>query len=270
MKAEKILLVLFVIFSLFSCKEDNTINVYSEEDLDKNRGKKIRIIDTLCINQKKKAIEDIKKGKVYTNISEINFTKSYIIDIEYKKIETLLLKKGIQIDTTFFPDCFGRPEGFKKYCYQDIMRKEILKKYGSKLIDSLKSIVEKEYVLNHVDNIYDMHDCDRNSIYQDKRKFKDFFDETKNDFIKSFIYPQGYKYKNENNYSYTDIDFILTKNGKISNLKVESTFQNPENQKHKSYFENFVKKFITGRKWTPAKSSGIVVNGNFRTVFFHK
>ncbi|OOV12311.1 hypothetical protein [Flavobacterium sp. LM4] len=66
------------------------------------------------------------------------------------------------------------------------MRKEILKKYGSKLIDSLKSIVEKEYVLNHIDKIYDMHDCDRNSIYPDKKKFKDFFDETKNDFIRSF------------------------------------------------------------------------------------
>lgn len=256
--------------SLFSCKEDKTVTVYNEEDLFKNKGKKIRIIDTLCLNQEHKAKEDIKNGKIYTNISEINFTKSYTTDIEYKKIETLLLKKGILIDSTFLPNCFGRPKGFKKYCYQDIMRKEILKKYGSKLIDSLKSIVEKEYVLNHIDKIYDMHDCDRNSIYPDKKKFKDFFDETKNDFITSFSYPKGYKFKSEKYFSYTDVDFVLTKNGEISNLKVESKFQNTENQKYKSYFENFVKKFIIEKKWTPAKSSGIVVNGNFRTVFFHK
>jgi hypothetical protein len=182
----------------------------------------------------------------------------------------LLLKKGILIDTTFLPSSIERPEGFSRYCYQDVMRKEISKRYGSNFIDSLKSLVEKEFVLSNVDYVFDMQDCDRNSIYQDKMNFKDFFHETDIDLKKIFIYPKGYKFKNEEYFSYTNIDFVLTKEGKISNLKVESTFQNSENLKYKSYFENFIKNFIKQKRWTPAKSSGIVVNANFRTVFFHQ
>lgn len=104
----------------------------------KNRNLKVTVIDTFCINQKKRAIQDIKKGKLIYFGSDI---------LEFKKLTLLLEKYGIQ--TKDFSRSCVRLGGFQPYCYQDEMRKEIDKRYGENFIDSLSEVAKKQYIMEN-------------------------------------------------------------------------------------------------------------------------
>lgn len=101
----------------------------------KNRNLKVTIIDTFCINQKSRAIKDIKKGKL------IYFgSKNY----EFKKLSEKLGKFGIE--SREFLGRSVRLGGFEPYCYQNEMYKEINRRFGKSFIDSLSEIAKKEFV----------------------------------------------------------------------------------------------------------------------------
>jgi hypothetical protein len=53
-------------------------------------------------------------------------------------------------------------------------------------------------------------------------------------FLKS-EYPEDFEFRNENSYSWISADFILYKDGSITNIDIELTFQNKKNYKYSSY-----------------------------------
>ena len=108
------------------------------------------------------------------------------------------------------------------------------------------------------------------SRYPNTKNYNDMFKKSEIDFFNQFKYPKDYKFKNEEYYSYTTASFLLSKTGKISNLKTEAIFQNPSNKKYKSYFETEVSKFIKTVKFIPAKSCGITVNSKMELNFTNK
>jgi len=71
-------------------------------------------------------------------------------------------------------------------------------------------------------------------------------------------------------YSYRTANFLLSKTGKISALTTEVSFQNPANEKYKSYFETEVAKFIKTVKFIPATSCGITANSKMGLTFTNK
>ncbi|WP_282788119.1 hypothetical protein [Flavobacterium croceum] len=113
--------------------------VYSEMWL-KNKNLKVTVIDTFCINQKKRAIDDIKKGKL------IHFTTEALT---FNKISRLLNKYGIQTQKNY-SRC-ARMSGFDPNCYENEMENEIEKRFGKKFIDSLSEIALKEFVTENPD-----------------------------------------------------------------------------------------------------------------------
>lgn len=127
-------------------KNGNPI-VYSEEVYaqmwTKNRNLKVTVIDTFCINQKARAAEDIKKGKlVYFGFHPY----------EFKKMTKILDGYGIETKEYLRRDV--RIGGFDPYCYEDEMYKEINRKYGENFIDSIFRVAQKEYILEHPDKEY--------------------------------------------------------------------------------------------------------------------
>ncbi len=147
----KVLVLFLLTFILTSCnrkkelekfdKKGNLI-VYSEEVYMnmwiKNRNLKVTVIDTFCINQKSRAIRDIKNGKlVYFGYHPR----------EFKKMSKMLSKYGIEIKE-HLARCV-RKGGFEPYCYHEEMYKEINRKYGENFIDSIFKIAQKEYVLEN-------------------------------------------------------------------------------------------------------------------------
>jgi hypothetical protein len=123
-------------------EENGKLIVYSEEEYakmwTKNRKLSVIVIDTFCINQKYRAIKDIKNGKlIYFGFHPR----------EFKKLTKMLSKYGIETKE-YLGSCI-RVGVFEPDCYQKEMWNEIDKRYGENFVDSLFKIAQKEYILEN-------------------------------------------------------------------------------------------------------------------------
>lgn len=266
MKTPLILILCIITFS--SCKNVKGIDtpiaengnqiVYDEgkwyELWFKDSNIKVEVIDTSCINQRKRALKDISKGKL-----TYFFMGSDIMYRSNNEMKKLLAKYNIGVDSTFTTS-IAPPPGFEYYCYENEMRTAIETQFGNKFIDSLRLQAEKKYVLKYPDKIYKFQDCDTIARYPRASNYREHFDNYRIDYFKDFKYPEGYKFKNEKYYSYTTAEFILYKDGSISDIVIETTFQNPRNEKYRELFDSKMAEFIKNTDWIPAKSAGIIVN----------
>lgn len=152
MKLDFKIVVLFTL--LFSCKENkieyfnyNRV-VYNQDDyLDlwmKDKTIKVEIIDTFCENQTKKAIRDIANN-------QLTYYDTYGY-YEHEELRELL--KKYDIETKRYNRNCVRVASFNLYCYQDLMKNEIEKRYGDTFLDSLWKIAEKNFVLKYPDSLY--------------------------------------------------------------------------------------------------------------------
>lgn len=254
-------------------KSIKTVVLYSENDKIPNTGEPVKVIikDTMCLFERNRALSDIKNGKLKIYFSFLNFRKNFDLD-NYDELDKYLSKYNIVIDTIvdeYSSGCCHNSK-FKRYCYQNTMLTEIESRHGKNFLDSLCNLVEKNFVKKNPNRIYEFTECDMVSRYPNAKNYNDMFEKSKKDFFKQFQYPKEYKYRNEKSYSYTTAYFILSKTGKISDLKTEAIFQNSANEKHKSYFETEVAKFIKSVKFIPAKSCGIAVNSKMKLTFTNK
>jgi hypothetical protein len=145
------LLLIILPLILNSCKQkvelekydkNGNLIVYSEEVYAKmwvkNRNLKVTVIDTFCINQKSKALKDIKNGKlIYFGFHPR----------EFEKMTTILSQYGIE--TKEQSRSCGRLGGFKPNCYEDEMLDEIDRKFGKNFIDSIFKVAQKEFILEN-------------------------------------------------------------------------------------------------------------------------
>ena len=144
----KVIMMLILSLVLNSCNKKDVLDkydkngnliVYNEqvyaEMWTKNRNLKVTVIDTFCINQKDRAIKDIKKGKlVYFGYD----------NYEFKILSKILRKYGIESKESLRRDV--RLGGFEPYCYENEMHKEIDRKFGKSFIDSISEIAKKEFI----------------------------------------------------------------------------------------------------------------------------
>src|SRR5690606_13825107 len=112
-------------------------------------------------------------------------------------------------------------DNFERNCYQKLMKYEVDKilSQNSTSLDSLIAKSEKQYVINHPDEIYKTIDSDDDRL--GRKDYYNFMIKSEIDFIEEYPYPDDYKFKNEKYYSYINADFILMKDGTIENLTVE-------------------------------------------------
>ncbi|MFZ0599455.1 MAG: hypothetical protein WAM46_20880, partial [Flavobacterium sp.] len=132
----RIVIVFLIIFVMNSCVQKEKLEkydkngkliVYSKEVYInmwmKNKKLDVTVIDTFCINQKAKAIKDIKRGKlIYFGF------RPY----EFKILSKMLNKYGIE-SKEYLGSCI-RFGDFKPDCYQNAMWEEISKRYGENFI----------------------------------------------------------------------------------------------------------------------------------------
>lgn len=150
----------FILFLLFlcSCKQtekpiptnlDEPQIVYNQKTYyelwKKNKDLKVKVIDTSCLNGKKRAESDLKKGRLYYFHSKVCY--------EWKEMAELLSEYEIEFKD-YNANHIGPPLGFENDCYEKIMWSEIDKKIGKNTIDSLWKIAERNFVLENPDSIY--------------------------------------------------------------------------------------------------------------------
>ena len=111
----------------------------------KNDTVKSVIIDTACLNQRKRAIKDINNGQLCYYNSFAHY--------EAPQMEEILDKYDIEFED-FYASHFAPPPGFTRYCYEEVMHREIYNKFGENFIDSLWLIAEKQFVLKYPDSTY--------------------------------------------------------------------------------------------------------------------
>ncbi|NMH26980.1 hypothetical protein [Flavobacterium silvaticum] len=146
-------IILFLSLFIISCNKERELQrhdingrliVYNEEVYAnmwaKNRKLNVTVVDTFCINQKTRASDDIKNGKL------IYFSPPAL---EFEKLKNILKVYGIET-RKIYTRC-ARLGGFEPYCYEIEMQHEIEKRYGRQFIDSLSEIALKEFVIENPD-----------------------------------------------------------------------------------------------------------------------
>lgn len=268
-----ILLLIYIILISCSKKQDlkrekkfnDSLIVYSEEDLYKIKTGRIKVIDTLCINEEKKAKEDIKKGKLvysfYFGLGNFEVSNAEMIK--------LLSKYNISVDT--ISGVCSRPlKGFKWNCYKNLMNETINKKFGVKFIDSLRKIADREFIKNNPNFIFGAFDCDTTSRYVTAINYNDFLEKPENDFINGLNYRKIRKTEIKKQKANTEVFFVIFKNGSIGNIKIKSDFSISKNKDFAKYFEKEAINFVKKAKWKPAKYRGIDVNSQMYLNLYNK
>lgn len=249
--------------SFYSVKSD-TISDSLKMEMNKWMVEEKKYLDSACQEETKRANDDIRKNKLVF-FHYFGMVEQYKGNIEMNE---LLKKYNIEVDSAL---TYCTVPSNLQNCYANVMSKEIDKRFGSKFIDSLRNVAEIKYIKKNPDKIFRFEECDWVSRYPGDKSYEEFSKSYERDFWKNVEYPDDFEYrKDKDSYSSMGANFILYKTGKISNIKIDVTFQNKKNYKYSSYFINQLKEFVQNTKWVPAKSSGIPVNSEMEITLFFK
>lgn len=249
--------------SFYSVKSD-TLSDSLEMEMNKWMVEERKYLDSVCQEETKRAKDDIRKNKLVF-FHYFGMVEQYKGNIEMNE---LLKKYNIEVDSAL---TYCTVPLNLQNCYANVMSKEIDKRFGSKFIDSLRNVAEIKYIRKNPDKIFAFEECDWVSRYPGDKSYEEFSKSYDRDFWKTVEYPDDFEYrKDKDSYSSMGANFILYKTGKISNIKIDVTFQNKKNYKYSSYFINRLKEFVQNTKWVPAKSSGIPVNSEMEITLFFK
>lgn len=245
--------------SFYQIKSDTVFNKKVAKYFDEEK----KYWDSTCQAETIRAKSDIQNNKLtYVNVLWRGNNRSN------KEFYQLLKNVNIQSDSVLH-FCMVPIE--LQHCYADVMESEIKKRFGFKFIDSLRQAAEVQYVKKNPDRIYSFEECNYISRYPGDKTYNDFFKNSKRDFWKNVKYPADFEFrKNTDPYSYMSANFILSKTGKISDIKINVQFQNKKNYKYSSYFMNELNKFVQNTKWIPATSAGIKVNSEMDLTIHFK
>lgn len=274
---KKILSIIIIAVALSSCNDtpaDDQVTIYNINDF----YEKVIVKDTTCENATKRAKEDISKGRLSLNERFIyeslkNESHNIIDSLETQEVLHEYLKSyGISIDTTlmFHNDIRTTCDNlFRADCYQYAMKDAVFRKLP-KFPNQIFRKAEENFIKKHPGHIYSEEQIDGSYSTVPAKGFQDCIKKLQLYLSVDFNYPSEYKPKAEDYFSYTDIKFILMKDGTIKNPQVISTFQNPENEKFRKYFRNEIIDYINKSKWVRGTIWGIPVNTEITMLIFHK
>ncbi|MBB6371892.1 hypothetical protein [Chryseobacterium shigense] len=220
--------------------------------------------DSLCNAEEKKAVQDIKNNNIfYTHV--YGMVEMYRSDHE---IDSLLALYSIKPRESLY---YCTVPVSKQNCYGKRMQEEIVRRHGENFIDSLRKVADISYVKKRKNEIFSFEECDMNSRYAKSNDYSEALDLVEKDFWKTTEYPDEFAFRKEKDlYSSMEANFILQKDGSISEPKVEIRFQNENNYQFSGYFIKKLKDFVKNSKWKPATSVGIPVNSEMNVLIFFK
>jgi len=220
--------------------------------------------DSLCDAERKNALRDIKNNQlVYTHI--FGMVEMYRSDAE---MDSLLSGYSIKTKESGY---YCTVPSSKQNCYAREMNKEIAGRYGSTFIDSLRKKAEIIYVRKNRDKIFTFEECDMNSRYLKSNDYSEALKLIETGFWQETDYPEDFIYrKDKDSYSSMEANFILYKDGSISEPEVDIRFQDDRNYQFSGYFMDQLKTFVKKSKWKAATSIGIPVNSEMHVLIFFK
>lgn len=248
----------------------DSVTVYSEEVLwEMKKAKKniarVKVIDTACITQEKRANRDLRNG---------NYTYTFLYglgryDISHKEMAKLLLTYNIKADSILLP-CMRPPEGFRWHCYEDIMNAGIEERFGKNFIDSLRHVADSDYIKNHPERIFSFYDCELTSRYAAAKTYEEFLEKPEDDFTNSLTYAGYSKAQLRKLHANTEVDFVIYKDGTIGRIKTKIQQTQNFDAAFSKHFEKQAIAFVKKSKWQPAKYHGIPVSSEMHLNLYNK
>lgn len=249
-------LVPIVVMFTVACSKNKPDKVFTNGHL-KPFGQK----EADCNSEKERAESDFSKNKI-TLYHFPGLCRPFRHEEEARQI---LSKYGIKFE---FGEagCLG---GTSKMCYEQTMNRRIDRRFGAHFRDSILKEAKKLYIFRHPDQVYEFEEVDTIARYPGAKTYSASISKPSDDFHSTFNYPVHFIFLKKKVFSITSADFIITKNGEIEDLEVESDFENPKNAPYKSLVEKGVADFIRRTKWIPATIYGIRVNSKMRVIIEH-
>ena len=130
-----------------------SVNEYADYWM-KHKSEKVIIIDTFCLNQKKRALKDIDQNNL-----------TYFSNVGYGREEFNQILKAYSIKSNSIDPHGGRQFGFVGCCYEHEMNEELERRYGINFFDSLITIAKKNFVKKHPNETFMENGQDMKDIY---------------------------------------------------------------------------------------------------------
>lgn len=255
----KKLIYLFLFFSIFFSQAQNS-NLVQVMDSP--------VITNFCFYNVKKAFDDFKNNQSTYYLSLNNREK--IISRSYEKFVELMLTKNIKVHKILWKnESIKENELLKKEenCYEETMNFLIKDKYGNDFISKIFKKADSLYIIENKDKIFDYYDFDTIVRYS-KSKIYDKQNEDINKDIKHLLqYPKKYKHNKKEEKSYSSINFIIYKTGKIDIESISTVMKSQENEKYTEYFEKQLIDFVKKSKWNPISVYGITISSKMSIYF---
>lgn len=244
---------------------NDSIFVYSEEQLYKTKSKKIKVKDTNCIYQQRRAKNDIKNQNLkYTLIYGFG-----MYDYSNKEFSELLSNYSIKLDSVMKP-CDGPTKGFRWFCYEETMNTEIERRFGLKFIDSLRAIADKQFIQRHPYLVLHWSECETTSRYSRAKTYDEFLTLPESDFVATLNYPKMNKRQQSKQKANTMVSFVIYRDGTVGDIETESDFKIATNIEFAKYFEKKAIEFVKTAKWKAAEYRGLNVNSKMDLNLYNK
>lgn len=211
-----------------------------------------------------KAMLDIKRNHLIYPYTDYDYTISY----DYFKKN---LKEKHKINTLYhLRSCIVDDSSKYLNAYIRLMRIEINNRFGKSFIPKL--IVESDSIFyyKNKDSIYNFQNSYALLKYYQTKAYRKYRDSIKEELQSLLKYPKNYNYKNESKRTYTSAYFILSKNGSIDSLYVESHFANEKNEKFREFFEKQVRDYFSNKTLKPVEIYGLKIYAEEHFTIYHR
>lgn len=235
-------MILFLL-TMYACSEkaDNTTVTTSPILLPRPRSSyyemfKVDYTDTTCLSELKKARRDVQKGKlVYVSAFDGSFQR---YDDELKE----LLDKQHIIYEPIGENCTGY-----NLCYGHYMDSVIIKRYGSRFLDSMRREADQLYLSSWATKTYSSFGVDMEPDYCPMQP--EAYILSKLQLPKSW---DEEPIKNERQYIMLNV--LVDSTGSVASISFDTASNlKKSNRKHRSYFKKEVTRIIHSMgQWQPA------------------
>lgn len=236
MKIKSFIFSLTLIITILSCNQKNGYEID-------------------CNQAKKQAQNDFKyKNYTWTIFSGLGY--DFLGQKEFIK---LLDENNIKVDSVAV-SCISLPNDKYNDCGKAEMNRLIEEKFGTKFIDSLKYKSKQQFVKNHPEEIFGYEQCDMISRIPEA-DYDSQFEKIRQLYFSKYPLPKNYISKKGQDFiSESSSKFILTKDGNILDLSVETKLENKKNNIFEKQFNDQIKAFVLNTKWIPGQINGINVD----------
>lgn len=207
--------------------------------------------DTLCLNDIKKAKNDLEK---YKGVIPLSTSFGRIREPYYYQLKKIIDNKGFKLHIVDIGCVIYKNQ--TEECYNGYVDLVMKKKYGNNYYQEIIKHAKEKLIFNLVHNdsvidLYNLQESERPKLNHPNSKYMDI------DYTSPIKFTKPLKHDSKLPL-YVNLNFIIEKNGEISTIKFHEITSNTDNQVYNNeVIEAAIKELKTNyNKWYPGEYEG--------------